>query len=114
MASKLPEFSTVIYKILVYLDECQKRGCEPNFEVAQNLVRINDTYFRNAINEMSRKELINHEIFYADNEPYFESMSITIDGSNYMRENSTMQKVSRFIDKAFIPELNALFKMIMA
>lgn len=103
---KLPEFSTVIYKILSYLDQCQKRGCEPNFEVGQNLVRVNDKYFRNAIEEMERKKLITHEVFYADNIPYIESMKITVDGSVYLKENSTMQKISRFIDKTFIPELN--------
>jgi hypothetical protein len=113
MAS-LPEFSTVIYKILKYLDECQKRGCEPNFEIAQDLVKVNDKYFRNAIEEMERKELITREVFYADNMPYFESIKITIDGSVYLRENSTMQKISRFIDKVFVPELNALFKLAMA
>lgn len=110
----LPEFSTVIYKILKYLDECQKRGCEPNLEIAKNLIDVNDGYFRNAIEEMERKDLISRNIFYADNVPYFERIKITLDGSIYLRENSTMQKIAYFIDKTFIPELNTLLKMALA
>ena len=108
--SKVPEFSTVVYKILKYLDECQKNGIEPNIEVAQTTSKANDTYFRNALQEMERKELIRHDIFYADDIPYIEHIKITLDGAEYLRENNTMRKVSRFIDKAFLPELNLIIK----
>lgn len=109
--SKTPDFSTVVYKILKYLDECLKNGNEPNFEVAKDLSKVNDEYFRSAIEEMARKDLIKHDVFYADDKPYIESIKITLDGSEYLRENSAMKKVSRMIDKAFIPELNLVINI---
>ncbi len=108
--TKAPEFSTVIYKILKYLDECQKNDVEPNAETAQSVVKVKDNYFRNAIEEMERKELIMRDVFYADNAVYMEHIKITLDGANYLHENNTMRKVSRFIDKAFLPELSLIIK----
>lgn len=110
--SNFPEFTTVIYKTLKYLDECQKRGCESNMEILRNLLKVNDKYFRNAIEEMKRKDLIKGEIFYADNSLYYSNIKITIDGSIYLKENSAMQKVAQFIDKVFIPELNVILSLM--
>lgn len=109
--SKVSDFSTVIYKILKYLDECQKKGCVPNMEIAQKIAKIEDSYFKNAIEEMDRKDLIVHDVFYADNVPYVESIRITLDGSEFLRENKAMKKVSRFIDRTFIPELNVTINL---
>ncbi len=109
--TKTPDFSTVIYKILKYLDECQKKDIEPNFEIAKDLSKVNEGYFKSAVEEMNRKELIVYKAFYADNIPYVESMKITLDGAEYLRENSAMKKVAEFIDKTFIPELNLTIKL---
>ena len=96
------DFSVVAYKILKYCNECLKCGVVPQIDTAKEISKVNDTYFRAVVDDLADKRLIKRSILYADNEPYFESIRLTMEGAEYLNENSKMRHIAEYLGNSFI------------
>lgn len=96
------DFSVVAYKILKYCNECLKNGTTPVVETAREISKVNETYFRAVIDDLADKGLIKQSILYADNKPYYESIRLTMEGAEYLNENSKMRHIAEYLGNSFI------------
>ena len=101
----VPDMSTVLYKILKYADSCMKSDVEPDLEEARKLAGVNNTYFTQVMIEADRKGLISG-LYIPERldtrEPCViaQHMAITLDGAQYLEENSSMRKVASMLGDA--------------
>lgn len=95
------DFSVVAYKILKYCNECLKNDTLPVVETAREISKVNDTYFRAVIDDLADKSLIKQSILYADNKPYYESIRLTMEGAEYLNENSKMRHIAEYLGNSF-------------
>ena len=93
---------TILYKVLKYSDECLKAGVEADIDEARKLAGVNNIYFTQVMSEAYRKGLITG-LFFPDNidnstpRVFANHMAITLDGTEFLQENSAMRKVSAMI-----------------
>lgn len=100
-----PDLHTVIYKVLKYADECLKAGVEPSIDEARKLAGVGNVFFTQVMAESDRKQLLTG-LYFPDNidnrEPrvFANHMTITLDGEEYLKENSSMKKVASMMGSA--------------
>lgn len=107
------DFSVVAYKILKYCNECLKSGVEPQVDTAKEISKVNDTYFRAVVDDLADKGLIKRSILYADNKPYFESIRLTMEGAEYLNENSKMRKIDEYLGSSFVSLLKKTIEVTL-
>ena len=98
----------IIFKILKYLYGCNKAGKIPTFTDMLKVIElpaIPASYFRQIIEELIKCDYIDGiHIIATKNVGYInvsENARVTIEGVEYLQENSTMQKISAVAGKAF-------------
>ena len=103
------DVNVVVYKILKYLYECKKAGKQPRHEdVMFNaaLLRIPESYWMDILLELNRKELIKgvNSTITKDGTivTLTDEFGITLDGMQYVDENSMMAKVGEYLGVAFV------------
>lgn len=96
------DYEVIAYKVLAYYYACLKEGVKGNLAKAKELVGCNDMYFSVVLNEMSNQGYLvgsmmrdmNGDIIHAD-------LTITLAGTEFISNNSTMSKVKATLGKAF-------------
>lgn len=100
------DMHVVMYKILAYLYSCMKQGVKPerkHYTYDGDVLHIPEQYWAHII-----QELVNHgyvsgftvfntwggDLIIDENEP-----KITLEGVEFLHENSSMQKVLRFLQE---------------
>lgn len=89
------DLPVIVYKILAYIYESMKAGVEPTAQEARRLCACNDMMFESAIAEIAEAGYargIRAEFYYSGPEVSFERARLTLDGSDYLLNNSTMAK----------------------
>lgn len=106
------DFEVIAYKILAYIDACQKTGVEPNAFKAQELAGCDEKYFNKVLLSLDDKELLHYTQFTDMNGDVMciNELALTLDGAVYLKENSRMQKVAKFLGKAFTGVLDVAVK----
>lgn len=100
-----PDLHAVLYKVLKYADECLKSEVEPSIDEARKLAGVGNVFFTQAMAEADRKELLTG-LYFPNNidnrEPrvFANHMAITLDGEEYLKDNSSMQKVASMLSSA--------------
>ena len=109
------DINVVIYKILKYLYECKKAGKQPRHEDVMynaSLLRIPEAYWMDILLELNRKGLIRgiNSIITKDGTivTLTDEFGITLDGMQYVDENSMMAKASEYLGVTFVALLNHL------
>ena len=96
------DYGVIAYKVLAYYYACIKDGVNGNVTKAQELAGCNDLYFTAVIKDLTARGLLAGEVVYSwGEEVVFAELRITIDGTVYIEENSTMTKVRHALGKAF-------------
>ncbi len=99
------DYFVIVYKILIYLYECLKKGKTPdtyNIITAESY-GIVESYFEYIISEMLNSGYIRGvSVFNAvgKNTPYIkitESLTITPKGIEYLQNNSTIARIKTFL-----------------
>lgn len=112
------DFEVVAYKILAYFYACLKAGAEPSVEKAREVAKVNPTYFYAVLSSLSSKGLIEPvrefrdvrgEVVLTDG-----TLTITLDGAEYLKENATMRKVARFLGSAFAKAVEVAVEATLA
>ena len=113
------DVNVVVYKILKYLYECKKAGKQPQHEdVMFNaaLLRIPESYWMDILLELNRKGLIRgiNSIITKDGTivTLTDEFGITIDGMQYVDDNSMMEKASEYLGVTFVALLNHLINKL--
>lgn len=100
-----PDLHSVLYKVLKYADECLKADVEPSIDEARKLAGVGNIFFTQAMAEADRKQLLTG-LYFPDNidsrEPrvFANHMAITLDGEEYLKDNSSMKKVASMMGSA--------------
>lgn len=109
------DMEVIIYKILRYLYDCNKNGKVPTFSDMFSVIElpmISLSYLGRIVSELIEKGYISGcDVTNTKNGVLFhlaENAGITLDGVNYLHENSRMKKAERIAGKAFEILLNAV------
>lgn len=99
------DFSVIAYKVLSYAYECVREGVEPSWEKAEELAKCNPLYFRTVVQSLVDSG------YLADTKPFTdmsgeclgwsEPLRVTLEGVDFIENNSAMGKVKRFLGKAW-------------
>lgn len=112
------DFEVVAYKVLAYAYACLKAGVEASAAKALEVAGVNEVYFITALRSLASKGLIEDVPMFKDMNGdvirYGESITITMDGAAYLRENGRMAKVGKFLGSAFEKALEVAVKSTMA
>lgn len=97
------DYAVVAYKILSYLYECIKGDVEPNIEKAREVAKVGDAYFHSVVDCLISKGYAAGGCARDMNGTIMDvfSLSVTLDGVEFLEENAKMRKVSEFLGKAF-------------
>lgn len=98
------DLPVVIYKLLAYIYECMKKDVIPTVNQARKLCAVNETMFDSAVCEAIENGFvrgIDRTFFYTGTEIRFDNARLTLDGSTYLLENSTMHKAKKTAGEAF-------------
>ena len=98
------DLPVVLYKLLAYIYECMKNDVIPTVEQAKKLCAANETMFDAAVCEAIEGGYvrgIDREFYYTGPEINFDNARLTLDGSTFLLENSTMSKAKELAGEAF-------------
>ncbi|HAM29915.1 MAG TPA: hypothetical protein DCP49_00630 [Erysipelotrichaceae bacterium] len=88
----------VAYSCLVYFDECTKRHKKPNREELEKIVGSGVCYLDAVLLDLYKAECFTGAYEYkAEDEHYIiitDSTRLTLDGYDYMKENTIMRRVA--------------------
>ena len=103
------DFEVVAYKIMAYLSSCLKGGVTPNGAKARELSRVNGLYFDAVVSSLFDKGLVSGNLIRDMNGEPIEicSLTLTLDGAIFLKENSRMAKVRETLGDAFERVLSA-------
>lgn len=103
------DYAVVVYKVLSYLYECIKKDVVPNVDKAREVSRVGDAYFGSVAAYLVSRGYVLGECLRDMNGGVMsvESLSITLEGVEYLEENSRMRKARAFLGKAFEGALSA-------
>jgi len=98
------DIHVLMYKVLVYLYGCMKRGIRPDEEKIScggDLFQgIPHAYWIQVMRELVDKDLVRGiAVFYSDDAPsvIIHDPSVTLEGVEFMQENTMMRKAARFL-----------------
>lgn len=110
----------IIYKILMYLYECNKNGKVPTFSdmfTVIELPTIPKSYLAQILLELVDRGYINGCFVTATKDGTLISLSdtatVTMEGVDYLRENSRMRKAAKVADRAFEILLSGMISAAM-
>lgn len=99
------DFAVIAYKLLAYAYRCIRDGVSPSWEKAMDVAGCNPVYFAAVVQSLVGSG------YLADARPARDAIGdviawsgdllITIDGVQYLEENSKMGEVRRFLGRAF-------------
>lgn len=95
------DLHVIVYKLLRYVYECNKRGVIPDLVEAHNLVNVPESYFNQAVRELSYGGFVRWT--------FLPCMEITLKGDEFLTENRQMQKARDFLGIEFEARLSGLF-----
>ncbi len=96
------DLHVIVYKLLRYVYECNKRGVIPDLVEAHNLVNVPESYFNQTTQEMTCNGFVRGS--------YLPGMTLTLKGEEFLTENSAMQKARDFLGAGFDVVLSELFR----
>ena len=100
------DFDVIVYKVLAYIMACAKADTVPRIDKAKEIAGCGDVYWAMVIGSMLDDGLI----MGASVDSYYDGTTdvsatprfgITQSGARYLRENSKMAEVARFLGSAF-------------
>ena len=98
------DFEVVAYKVLSYLYACLKAGAVPSEAKALEVSRVGEVYFYAVLSSLQSKGLVEpiRELrdMNGDVVAIAGTLSITMDGAAYLKENGAMRRVGRFLGAA--------------
>lgn len=96
------DYPVIAYKIMAYYYACLREGTEGNVIKAQELTGCNDVYFRSVIDDLINNGYMAGSITldFAQ-EITGSNLRITLKGTEYLQDNSTMTKVKKALGKSF-------------
>lgn len=107
---ELNDIEVLIYKILMYLYECMKKGTEArieDFSFDSNLMKIPKAYWVEVISILHDREfIIGFKVdrnFLKDSKYYIKAdppYKITFEGIDFLHNNKNMKKVVEFLEGA--------------
>ena len=99
------DFSVIAYKVLAYAYRCIRDGVTPSWGKAEEVAGCNPIYFAAVATSLMRSG------YLAEAKPYRDAngdiigwggdLSVTLEGTAYLEENSKMAEVRGFLGKAF-------------
>lgn len=98
------DLPVVLYKLLAYIYECMKNDVIPTVEQAKKLCAANETMFDAAVCEAIEGGYvrgIDREFYYTGPEINFDNARLTLEGSTFLLENSTMNKAKELAGDTF-------------
>lgn len=100
------DFDVIVYKTLAYILRCAKDGVRPNIGKAQEVSKANDVYWAMVVRSMLDDGFIigaraYTDITGVDRVEADRSFGITQKGARFLKENSKMNEVGRFLGGAF-------------
>ena len=100
------DFDVIVYKTLAYILRCAKDGVRPNIDKAQEVSKANDVYWAMVVRSMLDDGFILGAEVYTDitgvdRVEANTSFGITQKGARFLKENSKMNEVGRFLGTAF-------------
>ncbi len=98
------DLPVIIYKLLEYIYACMKGEIEPTVEQAKELCACNETMFDAAVVEAIDNGFvrgIERKFYYSGPEILFSAARLTLKGSEYLLENSTMSRAKDIAGEAF-------------
>lgn len=102
------DYPIIAYKVLAYFYACLKKGVEGNVAKAQELADCNDTYFMAVLQDlidngyMSGSAKLDYALSIRGAD-----LRITLKGTEFLDENSSMAKAKKALGKAFEAILQA-------
>lgn len=101
---------TTLYKILAYASSCLNEGIEPDIEEMRKLANANERMFVTALQQAADHNFLDGVIIrnYLDSDtPHLLSrhISITLEGEEYLADNSKMKEVAAMLGNQFYPIL---------
>ncbi|MCI8469354.1 MAG: hypothetical protein HFJ75_07725 [Eggerthellaceae bacterium] len=111
------DLPVIVYKILAYLYECMKHELPPSVSQAKELCEANDTMFAAAAKAATEKGYASgiecKRYITGGSEVVFKGASVTLDGVEYLQENSTMRKAASVAGSAFRVALDVAMQALM-
>lgn len=103
------DYSVVVYKLLSYLYACIRSDVAPDIDKAREVAKVGDAYFASVAAYLVAKGYAMGECVRDMNGTAVsvESLAVTLEGVEYLEENSRMRKVRAFLGKAFEKALSA-------
>lgn len=98
------DLPVVLYKLLAYIYECMKNDVIPTVEQAQKLCATNETMFDAAVCEAIEGGFMrgaDRTFYYTGPEYNFNNARLTLEGSTFLLENSTMSKAKKAAGETF-------------
>ncbi len=99
------DFSVIAYKILSYAYGCLKSGVEPSWAKAQELAGCNTVYFCAVISSLADSGYIGSTKAFRDMNgdllEWSEPLRVTLEGAEFVANNSTMGRAKQFLGKAW-------------
>ena len=97
------DFEVVAYKVLAYLYACLKEGVSPSVDKARELTRVNEVYFDAVVSSLLADGLVTGSVLRDMNGTVMDvdSLTLTLEGAAYLKDNSTMSKVKHVLGAAF-------------
>lgn len=101
------DMHVLMYKVLAYLYRCMKEGVAPDAERVscggELFQGIPHAYWIQVMRELVDKKLVRGiAVFYSDDAPsvIIRDPSVTLEGVEFMQENTMMRKAARFLKEA--------------
>lgn len=112
------DFEVIAYKILSYLYACLKQGKEVDISSMRSLAGCNEFYFSTVVKNLQSKGFVDGFHFDGLSGVVMDSNAIaaagcpaiTMDGAVFVKENSRMSQVKKFLGHAFDIALNAVIE----
>lgn len=98
------DLPVVLYKILAYVYECMKRGTIPTMTDVRKLCEVNDSMISAALSEAIDESFlkgVKEKHYWSGSEYDLTSARLTLKGSEYLLENSTMEKSRKLLGEPF-------------
>lgn len=111
------DYLVIAYKILKFLDECNKRGISPKLEdicCDCKLFSIPEKYLLSVMTELIDQNYIKGFMLVNTKDGQIitplDNAGITLKGAEYIESNDSMKRVSKFLGRAFEIAVQSIVK----